>query len=86
MDEAQPEEIVQAVRKIASDVPGVMGIEKCFVRKMGFEYFVDIHVVVDAQISVVDGHRIAHHVKDAIMASNPAVYNVLTHVEPHQYT
>lgn len=83
MDEAQPEEIVLEVRKTAAAVVGVMDIEKCFVRKMGFEYFVDIHVVVNAHISVAEGHRIAHEVKDAIMASNPAVYNVLTHVEPH---
>jgi cation diffusion facilitator family transporter len=83
MDEAQPEEIVLEVRHTASSVRGVMDIEKCFVRKMGFEYFVDIHVVVDAQISVAEGHRIAHEVKDAIIASNPSVYNVLTHVEPH---
>jgi divalent metal cation (Fe/Co/Zn/Cd) transporter len=61
-----------------------MEIEKCYVRKMGFEFFVDIHVVVHSEKTVKEGHDIAHRVKDAIMAANSSVYNVLTHVEPHE--
>ena len=57
-------------------------VEKCFVRKSGFEFFVDIHIIVDGQMSVREGHDIAHAVKDYIIRHKPLVYNVLTHIEP----
>jgi divalent metal cation (Fe/Co/Zn/Cd) transporter len=63
-------------------VPGVVDIEKCFVRKMGFDYYVDLHVVVDGNLPVHRGHLIAHEVKDALRASYPRVADVLVHIEP----
>lgn len=82
MDEALPREVVDAVKTTARSVEGVIDIEKCFVRKMGFEYFVDIHIIVDGNLSVKIGHDIGHQVKDAIIRANPRVYDVLTHIEP----
>ena len=82
MDAAPSNEIVEKVRKLAETVPQVKGIEKCYVRKMGFDYFVDIHIEVDGAQSVTEGHRISHLVKDAILDSNLRVINVLVHVEP----
>lgn len=81
-DAAPPETLAQQVRTVAGTVDGVRGLEKCFVRKMGLEYFVDLHVLVDAEIPVREGHRIAHAVKDAVRDANPRVAEVLVHVEP----
>jgi cation diffusion facilitator family transporter len=72
----------QEIGPIATGVPGVIEIEKCFVRKMGFDYYVDLHVVVDGNLPVSRGHEIAHHVKDAIRHAYPRVADVLVHVEP----
>jgi cation diffusion facilitator family transporter len=83
MDAAPSNEIVEKVKNIAASVPEVKEIEKCYVRKMGFDYFVDIHIEVDGNESVTEGHRISHLVKDAILNSNLRVLNVLVHVEPH---
>ncbi len=85
MDAAPSEEIVQKVRNIASSVPQVREIEKCYVRKMGFDYFVDIHIEVDGHLSVIQGHTISHKVKDAILNSHLRVLNVLVHVEPYEF-
>ena len=82
MDAAPSNEIVEKVRKLAETVPQVKSIEKSYVRKMGFDYFVDIHIEVDGAQSVTEGHRISHLVKDAILDSNLRVINVLVHVEP----
>ncbi len=82
MDAAPSNEIVEKVKKIAATVPMVKGIEKCYVRKMGFDYHVDIHIEVDGQLSVTEGHRIAHLVKDTLLESKLRVINVLVHVEP----
>ena len=82
MDEAPPGNWKAEIEQIARAVPGVLGTEKCFVRKMGFEYFVDLHVEVSGDISVREGHDIAHAVKDAIKDKKPYVYDVLVHIEP----
>jgi divalent metal cation (Fe/Co/Zn/Cd) transporter len=57
-------------------------VEKCFVRKVGYQYFVDMHVEVDPQMTVLRSHEIAHNVKDSIREVIPAVTDVLVHVEP----
>ena len=76
MDTAPPKELEDSVRQIAATVPGVIDVEKCRLRKMGVEFYVDIHIGVDAAITVRDGHRIAHEVKDAIRAANAAAADV----------
>jgi cation diffusion facilitator family transporter len=76
--------LTEELRPIAVAVPGVLDIEKCFVRKMGFDYYVDLHVVVNGDLSVRGGHLIAHQVKDALRAAYPRVADVLVHIEPDE--
>lgn len=82
MDEAPDGNWPEDIKALAETVPGVVGTEKCFVRKMGLEYFADLHVMVDGRLSVREGHAIAGAVKATIKKARPAVYNVLVHVEP----
>ena len=82
MDTAPSQEIVDQVRRASAAVDGVFEIEQCRVRKMGLEYYVDLHATVDAGISVRDGHAIAHLVKDAVLTAVPDVADVLVHIEP----
>jgi cation diffusion facilitator family transporter len=84
MDAAPSEDLTEHIRKIAAAIPGVNAIEKCFVRKMGFTYFVDMHVEVDPQMTVQKAHEIAHNVKDEIRDQIPSVHDVLVHIEPSQ--
>ncbi len=85
MDTAPSPEIENEVRDVAGAVPGVVGLDKCFVRKMGLDYYVDLHVVVDGDMSVRDGHEIGHQVRDIICRSNPKIADVLIHIEPHSF-
>jgi cation diffusion facilitator family transporter len=82
MDTAPSKVIEEEVRAAAAAVPGVAEVEKCRVRKMGMDHFVDLHIGVSAELTVREGHRIAHAVKDAIRAGNPAIADVLVHIEP----
>lgn len=82
MDTAPPAEIEENIRDIAASVPNVEGLDKCLVRKMGFEYFVDLHVIVDGELSVREGHDIAHAVKDTLRKKMPHIYDVTIHIEP----
>ena len=82
MDTAPGGKIVRSIRTVASSVPGVVEVEKCYARKMGLDYYVDLHVGVDGNISVHEGHKIAHRVKSAIQQSDSRVADVLVHIEP----
>ena len=83
MDTA-PQKMVKSVCSVASAVPGVIEVEKCRARKMGLDFYVDLHVGVDGKISVHEGHEIAHRVKNAIQQSNSRIADVLVHIEPAQ--
>lgn len=82
MDTAPSGDIVDTVRKAAVSVPGVVEVEKCFVRKMGLSFYADLHVGVNGDISVREGHDIAHRVKRAIQEAEPRIADVLVHIEP----
>jgi len=82
MDTAPGGKIVRSIENIASSVPGVVDVEKCYARKMGLDYYVDLHVGVDGKISVHEGHEIAHRVKAAIQQGDSRVADVLVHIEP----
>lgn len=82
MDTAPRGEIVALIQSAAGSVPGVIEVEKCLVRKMGLSFYVDLHVGVEGGISVREGHRIAHLVKDAIKQTDSRIADVLVHVEP----
>jgi divalent metal cation (Fe/Co/Zn/Cd) transporter len=84
MDTAPPPDIEQQVREVAATVPGVLGLEKCFVRKVGFRYYVDLHVVVDGNLTVRAGHTLSHQVEDRVLAEVPRIAKVLVHVEPEE--
>src|SRR5262249_18177743 len=75
-------ELLVTVRQEALAVPGVLGVEKLLVRKTGLEHLVDIHVEVDPDISVRDGHAIAHAVKDRLVGRLVTIKDVLVHIEP----
>ena len=83
MDTA-PRKIVKSVCSVASSVPGVLEVEKCRARKMGLDFYVDLHVGVDGNMSVHEGHEIAHRVKSAIQQSDSRIADVLVHIEPAQ--
>ena len=82
MDTAPDREIKNEIQRLAGTIPGVAGVEKCFVRKMGYQFYVDMHIEVDPQMTVLRSHEIAHEVKDKIRDTMPSVNDVLVHVEP----
>jgi len=82
MDETPAGDWQNELRALALSVPQVKGIDKYRVRKTGFEYFVDLHVLVPGDLTVKQGHDIAHAVKAAILREKPSVYDVLVHIEP----
>jgi cation diffusion facilitator family transporter len=71
------------IRQVAMRVPGALGIEKCYARKTGLRYHVDLHLEVDPSLTVRDSHDIATAVRNALRRDVEWVEDVLVHVEPH---
>lgn len=82
MDEHLYPEVETNIRNISVLVDGVIDTEKCFIRKAGMNYLVDLHITVDGQLSVREGHEIAHLLKSKLMDHIPELSDVLIHVEP----
>ncbi len=82
MDEHRYDNLVDQVRKVSLEVPGILGTEKCFVRKAGMRYHVDLHARVNGDISVREGHDLSHRLKDHLRSQIPGLGHVLIHIEP----
>jgi cation diffusion facilitator family transporter len=82
MDRTPSRELSERIRHIAESVQGVDRVEKCLVRKMGYQFYADMHVEVDPQMTVQRSHEIAHDVKDKVRSQIPRVRDVLVHIEP----
>jgi len=74
---------MEIVRLEALKVPGALGIDKCFARKTGLRYHVDLHLEVDPNLTVLASHEIARAVKRHLKTHLDWVDDVLVHVEPH---
>jgi cation diffusion facilitator family transporter len=83
MDTMPDRAAMDRIRAAGLTVPGVLGIEKCFARKTGLKWHVDLHLDVDPAMSVYDSHEIATRVREKIRSKVDWVADVLVHVEPH---
>lgn len=84
MDEHFYDDLIEVIRKKAIEVDGIMGTEKCFVRKSGIKYHVDLHAVVSGDISVREGHNIAHNLEDYLLEHIPNLGHIIIHIEPEE--
>ncbi len=82
LDAAPDDKLLVQIRDVAEAVDGVAAIEKCRARKSGLGWLVDIHVEVDGDLPVREGHRLAHEVKEALLGAKLGVLDALVHVEP----
>jgi cation diffusion facilitator family transporter len=84
MDEHLYDEFIEQIRVVGNEIENINLIEKCNVRKSGMRYWVDVHVHVDGNMSVYDGHDIAHQLKAKLIEEFPQIEDVLVHIEPSE--
>jgi cation diffusion facilitator family transporter len=82
MDTMPDDDMMRQIRATAAGVPQVRGVEKCFARKTGLRYHVDLHLEVDPEMTVRQSHEVAHQVRLRVMNTLDWVADVLVHVEP----
>src|SRR5438309_2044575 len=81
---ASPWPPTEQITAAAGQVAGVRAIEKLWVRKVGTNYFVDLHVQADPMLPLRDAHILSGKVKAAIRSAVPSVAGVLVHMEPFE--
>ena len=84
MDENLYDDIVAQIRMSSKTVDGILDTEKCQVRKSGMKFHIDLHATVDGNISVKQGHEIAHKLKNKLKSEIPELADVLIHIEPNE--
>ncbi|MHB0757007.1 cation diffusion facilitator family transporter [Polaribacter sp. M15] len=84
MDEQLYDDLILEIREKSIEVKGVLDTEKCFIRKSGMKYHVDLHAIVNSEITVKSGHDIAHKLKDYLREEIPNLGHVLIHIEPNE--
>mgnify|MGYP003608725421 FL=1 len=83
MDENLHDDLIAHIRVVSLEVNGILDTEKCFIRKAGMKYHVDLHARVNSDISVKEGHELAHKLKDTLRERIPELGHVLIHIEPN---
>lgn len=83
MDEHLYDDLVDEIRKVSLEVDGIIDTEKCFIRKAGMKYHVDLHARVNGTITVKEGHDLSHKLKDTLREKIPELGHVLIHIEPN---
>jgi len=81
-DTAPPPEILDTITSCAGGVPGVISVHDLRVRTSGGLYQMETHIVVDGQLTVFEGHRIAKEVETCLAEEVAGLDRVIVHVDP----
>ena len=82
LDEGLDKESLKKIEKIALMTENVSEVHDIRTRKVGQTIFIDMHVLVDGNIPVKEGHFISEQVKKNLMEFNSDILDVLVHIEP----
>lgn len=83
MDEHTYDDFIASLVEEAKAIPEIYQIERCYVRKVGIYFFIDMHLELDGEMTVRKGHEISHKYKDILMSKYPEIGDVLIHIEPY---
>lgn len=83
MDEHLYDDLVAEIRKFSVKVDGILDTEKCFIRKTGMKYHVELHAIVEANITVKEGHDLAHKLQARLQKEIPELGHIIIHIEPN---
>jgi cation diffusion facilitator family transporter len=84
MDRSPGTHLLERISAAACGTSDVRYIEKLKVRKVGFGYYVDLHVQAEPLMTLREAHILSGRVKSAIRTAVPEVEGVLIHMEPHE--
>ena len=81
-DTSPPSEILKRINDCARDVKGVLGVHDLKVRTAAGLYQMETHIVVDGELTVIEGHKIAKAVETALASKFEDIDHIIVHVDP----
>lgn len=81
MDTGLSEDQTQEIQKIIDDIPEVIKYHDLRTRTLGGEIFMDVHILVDTDLTVTEGHAAAERVRRSLINAFDRVQDVLVHVD-----
>jgi len=81
-DTAPKPEIIGKIQQCALSVNGVVDTHDLRVRTSGGFYQMEIHIVVDGQLTVLEGHKIAKAVEGCLVEDVGNIGSITIHVDP----
>lgn len=83
VDHACDETVVEQIRKVVRDTPGVLSLDDLKTRRFGSKSYVDVEIGVDSRLNIVEAHNIAQLLHDNIEQTLPEVKHCMVHVNPN---
>ena len=84
-DSSAPQRYYEKIGSITMNINGVMAVHAIRTRKFGSGLHVDLHVLVDPEMSVKKGHEISEDVKHTLLEKIPEILDVVVHLEPYEW-
>lgn len=81
-DKGASEEVAKKLRAIAEETPGVISIHGFRTRFVGSDLHVDLHIVVDADMTLLAAHDLSEEVERRILEAGENVVDAMVHVDP----
>ncbi len=85
-DKSASEAELKEIEKISEKIDGVKEVHSIRTRKSNSNIYVDLHVLVDPEMSVRDGHHISDQVRLKLLDDGPGIVDVVVHLEPYEKT
>jgi divalent metal cation (Fe/Co/Zn/Cd) transporter len=79
---SQDPRLAARVAELAAEFPEISSVHRIRCRRVGGALFVDLHMLLDPQTSVVAAHETSHRFQAAVRADQPKVVEVIAHIEP----
>jgi cation diffusion facilitator family transporter len=81
MDTGLSEDQTREIQKLIDDIPEVIKYHDLRTRTLGGEVFMDVHILVDTDLTVTEGHAAAERVRRSLINAFDRVQDVLVHVD-----
>jgi len=82
IDRAPHRAVLKEIEAVLAQTPGVEGYHAFRAREIGGKIAMDVHILVDPQLTVIKGHDIATAVERRVMQADHKVLEVIVHIEP----
>jgi cation diffusion facilitator family transporter len=82
MEHSLPEEVEDEILRLAASVPGVVEPHELRTRRLGNHYAIELHILMDGNITLCEAHEKASEVEDILRAHYGSETHIAVHVEP----